>query len=85
MNKPEIFSVGNVKEHLANPIHVNVHSVGDHDHCSFFYVCKALNPEELEINEELRGFKWISRDELEQDFIPKSGRGGALKAFEFFD
>ena len=45
---------------------MNVHSVGDHDHCGLKYICKALNPEELKINKELKGFKWLSIDELDQ-------------------
>ena len=34
---------GEVKRNLARPFHVNVHSVGDHDHCSFFYICRPTS------------------------------------------
>src|SRR3989344_4366051 len=39
LNTPDIPCNGAVKRILAVPFHVNVHSVGDHDHCCFFYLC----------------------------------------------
>ena len=50
-----------VKRNLALPFNVNVHPANDHDHCCFFYVCRALNPEKLQINEELNSFQWLSK------------------------
>ena len=41
---------GNTKRNLAVPFYVNVHSVKDHDHCCLYYICRAINPEELKIN-----------------------------------
>lgn len=32
-----------IKRELAIPFYVNVHSVGDHDHCCFFYRCRAID------------------------------------------
>ncbi|MBI4143377.1 NUDIX hydrolase, partial [Candidatus Woesearchaeota archaeon] len=65
-----ISSAGNVKKNLAVPFHANVHSVGDHDHCCFFYLCKSLNSKKLKINNELDDFKWFSKKELKSKEIP---------------
>lgn len=73
---------GNAKRILARPFHVNLHSVGDHDHCCFYYICKTLNPEELKINKELKGFEWFSEEDLNKDHIPADVRSHCLKVFE---
>lgn len=78
----EMSTEGNVKENLARPFHVNVHDVGDHDHCSFFYACTTTNQEKLKINEELRDFRWVGKEELDADYIQADVRTLALKAFE---
>jgi 8-oxo-dGTP diphosphatase len=82
-NIPEFIPEGNVKAHLATPFHVNVHSVGDHDHCSLFYICKTKNPEEIKIQkEEIKGFRWVSQDELQDDSIKKEISDLAKKAHD---
>jgi len=75
-----------VKKVLALPFDVNVHSVGDHDHCCLFYLCKALNPEKLKFREqELTNVKWFSREDIAQaptdEYISKQ----ALKAFDLIE
>ena len=80
-----ISSEGNVKKNLAVPFHANVHSVGDHDHCCFFYLCKALNSEKLKINNELDGFKLYSRNELKGKEIPADVRNIGMMAFGIFE
>ncbi|MBU0760218.1 MAG: NUDIX domain-containing protein [Nanoarchaeota archaeon] len=83
LGKSEIGMGGNVKTNLATPFHVNVHNVGDHDHCSLFYVCKAKGSGEIKLQEEeVGGFKWVKKEDLNQEFIPKDVRNIALKAFE---
>ena len=82
LNKNDMPIEGNVKENLGVPFHANVHSVGDHEHCCLFYICKALNPEKLEINKELKNFKWFSDDELYNKEVPLDVRNIGLKAFE---
>ncbi|MCH7568105.1 MAG: NUDIX hydrolase [Nanoarchaeota archaeon] len=82
LNKSKIPLEGNTKKNLSTPFYVNVHSVGDHDHCSFFYICKALNPAQLKINDELRGSKWVSKSDLHDDSIPSDVKHIALQAFE---
>ena len=64
---------------------MNVHSVSDHDHCCFFYACKALNADKLKTNGEVKGHMWVSKEELNQDKIPKDVRNLALKAFRMFE
>lgn len=73
---------GKTKRNLAQPFHVNVHDVGDHDHCCFYYVCTPENPEQLRINNELKNFQWVSKEELNQDHIPEDIQHLARKAFE---
>ena len=74
---------GNVKKNLEIPFNVNVHSVGDHNHCCFFYVCKTINEDKLKINhDELKNFAWLKKEELSQKHIPKDVKEMALKGFE---
>lgn len=74
---------GNVKENLATPFYVNTHSVGDHNHCSLFYICEALNPNELQLNHELKSHKWFTKEELIESNAPVDVKNQALEAFKF--
>jgi ADP-ribose pyrophosphatase YjhB (NUDIX family) len=61
---------GQVKANLARPFHVNVHDVGDHDHCCLFYACR---PESTEANlkrDEVRDARWFFPSELEAERVP---------------
>ena len=84
LNQSTIPLEGNTKANLANPFYVNVHSVGDHDHSCFYYVCKALNPEQLEINKELKNFAWFTKEDLNKEHVPVDVKNQALKAFELY-
>lgn len=84
LNQSDIPLQGNIKKSLAVPFYVNVHNVGDHDHCCFFYVCMPKNPEQLKINKELKDFAWFSKEELNKPHIPKDVKNIGLKAFELF-
>ena len=85
LNYNDIPKEGSVKKKLALPFDVNVHSVGDHDHCCFFYLCKSKS-EVLALNKnELKNFGWFSKDELNQKYIPVDVRNIALKAFELLE
>lgn len=77
---------GNIREQLALPFYVNVHSVGDHDHCSLFYVVRALNPEAVEANlRELKAFEWFSEQALKTDpRVPADVRNQALAALKVY-
>ena len=68
LNRNDVPSNGNLRKILAVPFHVNVHNVGDHDHCCFFYLCTPKNPEAISANEsELKNFAWFSIEELQQE------------------
>lgn len=82
LGKNSMSPAGNVKRNLAVPFHVNVHSVGDHEHCCFFYLCEAVDNAKVRINRELNNFKWLSREELNKKEIPLDVREIGLKAFE---
>ena len=84
LNQSEVSIGGNTKQNLATPFHVNIHSVGDHDHCSFFYICKTKEEISSINKNELNNFKWFSERELHQDLIPEDVRNIAIKAFELF-
>ena len=72
---------GNVKRHMAVPFYTNVHSVGDHDHYCLFYVCIPKNPQELQINNEVKDAQWFSEQDLEH--VPADVRTQALTALKF--
>ena len=82
LNRNDVLVSGNIKKQLAVPFYVNVHSVGDHDHCCFYYLCKSKSLEKLKINPELKNFGWFSKEQLNQKHIPKDVGNIALKAFE---
>ncbi len=82
LNSTGIKEVGSTKRNLKTPFYVNVHSVGDHDHCCFFYICKALNSEDLKINNELRNYKWFSEADLSDDYISPDVKEIATEAFK---
>ena len=83
VNRNDIPNEGNITKQLAVPFYVNVHNVGDHEHCCFFYLCRSKNPEKIKLNKhELNDFKWFSLEELNQEHIPPDVRNIAKKAFE---
>jgi len=85
LNQSNLPMEGNIKRSLAIPFYVNVHNVGDHDHCCLFYLCKPKNPEQLKINKELKDARWFTKEELNQSHIPVDVRNIALRAFEMFE
>ena len=86
INNNKLRRAGNVKKNLAIQFNINLHSVGDHDHCCFFYVCKAIDAGKLKINhDELKNYEWFSKDDLNQAHVPADVRAMALKGFEILD
>lgn len=78
--------VGNMSRKCKLPFHVSIHNVGDHDHCCFFYVCKAINADKAMMNEEeVKNYGWFSREDLHQSHIPDDVREIGLKAFEVLE
>lgn len=86
LNRNDVPMGGNIVKQLAIPFYVNVHRVGDHDHCCFFYLCSLKKPEKIMINKsELKDFDWFSHEELNQEHVPIDVRNIAMKAFEKFN
>lgn len=85
LNKSDMPLDENTKYNLATPFCVNVHSVGDHNHCCLFYICKAVNPEQLKINNELKDFKWFTKDDLNNNSVSIVVKNQCLKAFELYN
>ena len=85
LNQANLTNKGTTKRNLAAPFYVSVHNVGDHDHCCLFYICKALNPEKLKINKELKNFGWFTKDDMNKDHIPPDVKDIAAKAFELWE
>lgn len=84
LNISDLPIVGSVKRNLHIPFYVNVHNVGDHNHCCLYYLCKPLNPENLKISEELKGFRWLSREELSGPDVSPEIKNSAKKALDIF-
>lgn len=82
----EVPMEGNIKQQLATPFHVNVHSAGDHDHCCFFYICKPKNLGSLSPDSrEIVSHEWYSKEDLESSHIPSDVKNIGLKAFDILD
>lgn len=73
--------VSDTKRNLATPFYVNIHPIGDHNHCCLFYLCEVLNPKELRINKELKDARWFLREDLGKEYIPNDVRTIGLLAF----
>ena len=85
INNNDLAVEGNAKKNLAIPFNVNVHSAGDHEHCCFFYVCRANNINNLKINDEIKNFGWFSKSDLSKEFIPADVRSMGLRGFEIIE
>ena len=85
INYNDLAVEGNAKKNLAIPFNVNVHSAGDHEHCCFFYVCRAINPEKLKINHEIKNFEWFSKSDLNKKYVPADVRSMCLRGFKIFN
>lgn len=84
LNRNDVQNTETVRQ-LAVPFYVNVHNVGDHNHCCFFYLCETENSEKLKINKnELKDFGWFSIEDLNQKHIPHDIREEAKKAFKLY-
>lgn len=86
LNKNEVELSGDIKRQLAVPFYVNVHNVGDHDHCCLYYLCKSKNADNLKLNKyELKDYSWFSLEDLEKDFVPADVRNIAKMAFKCYE
>ena len=87
LSQSNIPVVGNTKRNLATPFYVNVHSVGNHDHCCFFYICEALNPLELKLKkDEVDDYKWVEKRELiSKNYMPMDVTAIGYEAFRLYN
>lgn len=65
---------------LAQPFHVDMHSVGDHDHVCFYYAAKPLGEEISIREEEVNEARWFEEDELGE--VPADVATQARRALE---
>jgi len=82
LNQSKIPPSENVIRNLATPFYSNVHSVGDHYHSCSYYIARALNPEEIKTNREVKDYEWFSERGLYKNIVPLDVRNQALMAFE---
>jgi len=73
---------GGSKRNCAIPFHVNVHSVGDHDHCCYFYALRSKGTDTTQNTKELKAMRWFSKEELKEPIVPDDVREIAYLAFE---
>lgn len=79
---------GNIVETLATPFYANVHNVGDHNHACVYYICRALNPDALNHNDnELLDIAWFSKEDLDskRKDIPDDVYNQAQEAFRIYE
>lgn len=86
LNTQNLLVVGKMVKNLANPFYVNVHNVGDHNHCCLFYLCTVLENEKIKHNEkELDGFCWLDENEIENNKqVPEDVKNITKLAFESY-
>jgi ADP-ribose pyrophosphatase YjhB (NUDIX family) len=65
--------VQNVKRQLPVPFFADVHSVGDHDHCCFYYLVRPQRAGQSVILKlsEVENFGWFEESKLRSDGIPQ--------------
>ncbi len=76
---------GAMKRKLATPFHVNLHNVGDHDHCCLFYLARSKTKEVNQNEKELTDYKWFTKEELNSKEVPADVKAIALTAFEILE
>src|SRR3989344_4844314 len=68
VQKEHALAHGEIKA-LATPFYVNLHSVGDHNHVGFYYLCAILHGAlgDVQINDEVTEFRCLTLDEIQND------------------
>ncbi|MBI2583601.1 MAG: NUDIX hydrolase [Candidatus Aenigmarchaeota archaeon] len=79
----EVPRENNIVKQLAVPFYVNVHNVGDHDHCCFYYLCKPKSTKIFPNKAEVNKAAWFSKQELIK--VSADVRNIAEKAFEMLE
>jgi 8-oxo-dGTP pyrophosphatase MutT (NUDIX family) len=85
LNKSDIPVVGDTVKNLPLPFYSNVHTVKDsHSHCGLYYICRAKS-DKINLNyNELKGFAWFSKEDLNQEQVPADVKAIAAKALEVY-
>ena len=62
-----------VKRQLPLPFFADVHDVGDHNHCCFYYLAKCKNPtQQVHLKlDEVGNYRWFAKSELIQNGVPE--------------
>lgn len=61
-----------IKRQLTLPFFADVHNVGDHDHCCFYYLARPRTPEQpVSLNlDEVEDYRWFEEFELSSTGVP---------------
>lgn len=82
MDWNHVTTEGQTMRELAMPFYVNLHNVGDHNHCCFYYRCKPLSEEIVIQKKEISDAKWFSKEDLEKEDVPEDVKAIALEALK---
>lgn len=65
-------TIEGIKRQLPLPFFADVHNVGDHDHCCFYYIAKPKNREQPVILNlrEVEDYRWFEKSELSSEGVP---------------
>ena len=65
-------TIEGIKRQLPLPFFADVHNVGDHDHCCFYYLARPKNQERpvtLNLN-EVEDYRWFDESDLSSVGVP---------------
>ena len=77
-------TIQGIKRELSLPFFADVHNVGDHDHCCFYYLARSKYPEQqvtLNLN-EVEDYRWFVESEFSSEGVPLDVMMISLLAFE---
>lgn len=73
----------NIIKILPVPFHVDLHSVGDHNHNCFYYLATVEN-EKFTRSKESKEIRWFDRNQLKNMDMPENVKKVALFAIDRF-
>ena len=76
-------TIDGIKRQLPLPFFADVHNVGDHDHCCFYYLARPKDPEQpVSLNlDEVEDSRWFEEFELSSTGVPPDVRTISRLAF----
>ena len=68
--------IKHIRRQLVTPFFADIHNVGDHDHCYFYYLVRLRTGEQsVTLNlSEVEKFHWFSKSELTTKGVPEDIR-----------